>query len=132
MLFRALLAFLALPGLVAFAVPLLIAGPRVREGSFNALALVLLIPGITLLLWCVRDFFVTGKGTLAPWDPPRNLVSSGPYRVSRNPMYVGVSLILWGWAIAFSSRALVLYALAVMVVFHLRVLLNEEPYLART
>jgi protein-S-isoprenylcysteine O-methyltransferase Ste14/pimeloyl-ACP methyl ester carboxylesterase len=132
MLFRALLAFLALPGLVAFAAPLLIAWPRVREGSFNALALILLVPGITLLLWCVRDFLVTGKGTLAPWDPPRNLVSSGPYRYSRNPMYVGVSLILWGWAFAFGSSALIVYALIVMVAFHVRVLVNEEPYLART
>ena len=132
MLLRALLAFLVLPGLVAFAIPLLIAWPRVREASFNALALILLVPGITLLLWCVRDFLVTGKGTLAPWDPPRNLVVSGPYRYSRNPMYVGVSLVLWGWAIAFGSWALVLYALIVMVAFHVRVLVNEEPYLART
>jgi protein-S-isoprenylcysteine O-methyltransferase Ste14/pimeloyl-ACP methyl ester carboxylesterase len=132
MLLRALLAFLALPGVVAFVVPVLIAWPRVRGGSVNGLALVFLVPGITLLLWCVRDFFVTGKGTLAPWDPPRYLVSSGPYRYSRNPMYVGVTLILWGWAIAFGSRSLVLYALIVMVAFHVRVLLNEEPYLART
>src|SRR5262245_53791551 len=132
MLLRALLAFLALPGLVAFVAPLLIAWPRVREGAFNALALVLLIPGIALLLLCVRDFLVAGKGTLAPWDPPRNLVSSGAYRYSRNPMYVGVALILWGWAMAFGSWALVLYALIVIVAFHVRVLVNEEPYLART
>jgi protein-S-isoprenylcysteine O-methyltransferase Ste14/pimeloyl-ACP methyl ester carboxylesterase len=132
MVLRALLAFLALPGLVAFAVPLLIAWPRVREGSFNVLALVLLIPGITLLLWCVRDFFVTGKGTLAPWDPPRKLVSSGPYRFSRNPMYVGVSLILLGWAVAFGLRGLLVYALIVMAGFHLHVVFFEEPWLART
>jgi protein-S-isoprenylcysteine O-methyltransferase Ste14/pimeloyl-ACP methyl ester carboxylesterase len=132
MFLRALSAFLVLPGLIAFAVPLLIAWPRVREGSFNALALVLLIPGVALLLWCVRDFFVAGKGTLAPWDPPRNLVSSGPYRVSRNPMYVGVSLILLGWALAFRSSSLLLYAFVVMAAFHVRVVVNEEPYLART
>jgi protein-S-isoprenylcysteine O-methyltransferase Ste14/pimeloyl-ACP methyl ester carboxylesterase len=132
MLLRALLAFLALPGLVAFAVPLLIAWPRVREGPFNALALVFLIPGITLLISCARDFLVKGKGTLAPWDPPRQLVSSGPYRFSRNPMYVAVSLMLFGWSMAFASSALVLYALIVMVAFHLRVVFNEEPYLART
>src|SRR4029453_18716735 len=119
MLLRALLAFLALPGLVAFAAPLLIAWPRVRSGPFHSIALVLLIPGITLLLWCVRDFLVTGKGTLAPWDPPRHLVSSGPYRFSRNPMYVGVSLILFGWAMAFGSWALVVYAVIVMIAFHL-------------
>src|SRR4029453_15551601 len=111
MLLRALLAFLALPGLVAFAAPLLIAWPRVRSGPFHSIALILLIPGITLLVWCVRDFLVTGKGTLAPWDPPRNLVSSGAYRYSRNPMYVGVSLMLWGWAIAFGSGALFFYVL---------------------
>jgi pimeloyl-ACP methyl ester carboxylesterase len=104
----------------------------VREGSFNALALLLLVPGITLLLWCVREFLVAGKGTLAPWDPPRNLVSSGPYRFSRNPMYIGVTLIVWAWAIAFGAWSLVLYALIVMVAFHVRVLVNEEPYLART
>jgi protein-S-isoprenylcysteine O-methyltransferase Ste14/pimeloyl-ACP methyl ester carboxylesterase len=132
MFWRAFAAFLFLPGLVAFAAPLFIGWPCVREGTINALALVLLIPGIALLLWCVRDFLVAGKGTLAPWDPPRNLVSSGPYHYSRNPMYVGVSLILWGWAIAFGSWALVLYALIVMVAFHVRVLVNEEPFLART
>jgi len=132
MLLRALLAFLALPGLVAFLVPFLIAWPRVREGSFNALALILLIPGIALLLWCVRDFLVIGKGTLAPWDPPRSLVSSGPYRFSRNPMYVGVSLILLGWAMAFRSSGLLLYALIVMLAFHLRVVFGEEPWLGRT
>ena len=132
MLLRALLAFLALPGLVAFVVPFLIAWPSVREGSFNALALVLLIPGIALLLWCVRDFLVIGKGTLAPWDAPRSLVSSGAYRFSRNPMYVGVSLILLGWAMAFRSSGLLLYALIVMLAFHLRVVFGEEPWLART
>ena len=132
MIVRALLAFLALPGLVAFVVPLLIAWPSVREGSFNALALILLIPGIALLLWCVRDFLVIGKGTLAPWDPPRSLVSSGPYRFSRNPMYVGVSLILLGWAMAFRSSGLLLYALIVILAFHLRVVFGEEPWLART
>src|SRR5687767_12402512 len=125
MLIRALLAFLVLPGLVAFVVPLLLAWSGVPASSFNALALVLLVPGIMLLLWCTRTFFVTGKGTLAPWDPPRNLVSAGPYRFSRNPMYVAVSLIVWGWAIAFGAWVLALYALIVMAAFHLRVLLHE-------
>jgi len=132
MLTRALLAFIAVPGLVAFVVPLLLAWSRVRTGSFRAIALVPLIAGVTLLIWCVRDFLVTGKGTLAPWDPPRRLVSSGPYRLSRNPMYVAVSLVLLGWSIAFRSWALLLYALVVMTAFHLRVVFGEEPWLART
>ena len=129
---RALLALLALPGVVAFAVPLALAWSIVREGSFNLVALVLLAPGFALLVWCVRDFLVAGQGTLAPWDPPRRLVSSGPYRVSRNPMYVGVSLMLVGWSLAFWSVALLLYALIVIAAFHLRVVLGEEPWLKRT
>jgi protein-S-isoprenylcysteine O-methyltransferase Ste14 len=88
--------------------------------------------GTTLLLWCVREFYVAGKGTLAPWTPPRHLVVSGPYRFSRNPMYVAVALVLSGWAIAFQTRALIIYALAVICAFHLRILLGEEPWLART
>jgi protein-S-isoprenylcysteine O-methyltransferase Ste14/pimeloyl-ACP methyl ester carboxylesterase len=132
MLIRALLSFLALPGIVAFVVPLLLAWPRVRDGSFNAIGLVLVIPGVTLLIWCVRKFLVTGKGTLAPWDPPTRLVSAGPYRCSRNPMYVGVVVILLGWSVAFQSWPLLLYALLVKVAFLLRVLFGEEPWLART
>jgi protein-S-isoprenylcysteine O-methyltransferase Ste14/pimeloyl-ACP methyl ester carboxylesterase len=132
MMLRALLAFLALPGLVAFAIPLLLAWPRIRAGSFAWPALALLLPGIGLHLWCVREFYVKGRGTLAPWHPPRHLVASGLYRLSRNPMYLSVSLVLLGWAIGFQSWTLLVYALAVMVAFHLRVLLHEEPFLART
>ncbi len=116
---------------MAFAVPLLLARPYLRSGSFRAIAFVPLVSGVALLLWCVRDFYVVGKGTLAPWAPPRNLVTSGPFRISRNPMYIAVSLVLLGWAIGFWSATLLLYALAVTVAFHLRVVFGEEPWLAR-
>lgn len=84
------------------------------------------------LLWCVRDFYVTGKGTLAPWSPPQTLVVVGLFRYSRNPMYVCVLAVVLGWAIAFGSTGLLLYALALGVAFHLRVVLGEEPWLSRT
>lgn len=93
--------------------------------------LALVAIGSTGLLWCVRDFYVSGKGTLAPWAPPSQLVVVGLYRYSRNPMYVAVSLILLGWAAAFQSSALLIYALAVMLAFQLRVVLGEEPWLAQ-
>lgn len=47
-------------------------------------------------------------------------------------MYVGVLAILFGWSLWFMSRGLLTYALIVVVVFHLRVVLFEEPWLART
>jgi protein-S-isoprenylcysteine O-methyltransferase Ste14 len=86
--------------------------------------------GSALLLWCVREFYVSGKGTLAPWSPPRHLVTGGLYRVSRNPMYVAVATVLIGWSLWFASGVLAIYAVVVVVLFHLRVQLYEEPVLA--
>lgn len=128
---RALLAFLVLPGTVAFLVPLLLMRPRAGWSDFRPIALLPLVVGAFLLLWCVRDFYVTGKGTLAPWSPPRNLVMVGLYRWSRNPMYLAVFLILLGWAIGFGTQGLWFYAFAMLLIFQLRVVLFEEPWLAR-
>ena len=129
---RAVLAFLALPGIVGFVGPWLIAGRPVSFAAVDPLALVPFSAGLAVLLWCVAAFYRQGRGTLAPWDPPRHLVRAGLYRWSRNPMYVGVTLIIWGWAVALHSQAVWIYAAIVMVAFHLRVVLYEEPWLART
>jgi len=77
-------------------------------------------------------FLRLGKGTLAPWSPPQRLLQIGLYRHSRNPMYTAVVLILLGWAGAFASRDLLVCTLGAMIGFHLRVVLSEEPHLART
>jgi protein-S-isoprenylcysteine O-methyltransferase Ste14 len=128
---RALLAFLALPGIVAFLVPLMVLrAPDETWRTFRPAGLLALLPGLLLLFLCVREFYVAGKGTLAPWEPPRHLVVSGPYRLSRNPMYVAVLLVLIGWAVGFWSGTLAVYAAAFVVIFHLRVILAEEPFLA--
>jgi protein-S-isoprenylcysteine O-methyltransferase Ste14 len=128
---RALFAFLILPGIVAFLVPLLVIYPGASLDSFGTSGVALVATGSLLLLWCVRDFYVRGKGTLAPWAPPRNLVVVGLYRYSRNPMYLAVIMILTGWTLGFGSRALGIYTVAVALVFHLRVVFAEEPFLAR-
>jgi protein-S-isoprenylcysteine O-methyltransferase Ste14 len=106
---RALLAFLVLPGVVAFIIPPLLAAidPWRRE-AFLPGALVMLL-GVVLVLWCVRDFYVSGKGTLAPWDPPAKLVVVGLYRYMRNPMYVGVVTLVLGWSLLLTSPVLVCY-----------------------
>ena len=131
LLARAVIAFLALPGIVAFLIPSLLVS-RQPSRVLNPIGLALVVPGTLLLLWCVRDFYARGRGTLAPWDPPQSLVVSGPYQYSRNPMYVAVTLILWGCALSVWSLSLAVYAGVVMIAFHLRVVLGEEPWLART
>jgi protein-S-isoprenylcysteine O-methyltransferase Ste14 len=83
MLVRTIAAFVALPGMVGFALPIWIGISAGRPVRYMALAVVPLCLGTLLLLWCMREFFVTGRGTLAPWDPPEHLVTTGLYRVSR-------------------------------------------------
>jgi protein-S-isoprenylcysteine O-methyltransferase Ste14 len=119
---------LALPGVVAFLVPWLLAP---RGAAVHLTMLPIVGAGAVLLLWCVRDFYVAGRGTLAPWAPPIRLVTGGLYRVSRNPMYVAVLIVLVGWALAFSSLTLASYSAIIAIAFHLRVVVHEEPRLAQ-
>lgn len=129
MFLRALLAFLVLPGVVAGLLPWLITRADPWRGAGNLLGWVALGPGLLILLRCARDFYVAGKGTLAPWDPPRRLVMVGLYRFSRNPMYVGVLLLVAGQAVLAGSHLLGLYAALFAILFHLRVVRFEEPWL---
>lgn len=130
-LLRAVAAFLVLPAMTAFAIPLAIGASAGAPLRYPRAAALLVFPGTLLLCWCVREFYVAGRGTLAPWDPPRRLVTSGPYRLSRNPMYVGVLTILAGWSVLWASRTLLVYGVLFLMGFHLHVLLAEEPWAAR-
>ena len=133
---RAILFALLLPGTTLVLLPsILLRRERVAgDFAFRPLrlqGLVLLVVGGAALFWCIRDFAVSGRGTLAPIDPPRKLVRAGLYRYVRNPMYVAVLVTLLGEALYFGSRTLAIYAVVVWVVFHTFVLLYEEPKLRR-
>ena len=133
---RAAFAILALPGVVAGVIPWWIQRGTERwpleVGGFNWLGLLVFLPAFILFSWTVRDFFVKGQGTLAPWDPPKALMAEGVYGWSRNPMYVGVVGMIWGQGVWFRSGEVLAYGALIAVIFHLRVLLGEEPWLART
>jgi protein-S-isoprenylcysteine O-methyltransferase Ste14 len=131
MLIRAIVAFVVLPGIVAFVLPVSFGISTGMSVRYVAIAAVPLCIGILLLLWSVREFYIAGRGTLAPWDPPQHLVTTGPYRLSRNPMYIGVVTILVGWCVLWDSRTLIVYTVLFLCGFHLRVLLFEEPWAAR-
>ncbi len=82
--------------------------------------------GAALALWCIGAFVVRGRGTPAPFDPPRRFVAAGPYRVVRNPMYVGGALLLLGLGLTLRSPAIVLFVPVWWLLFHLFVVLYEE------
>jgi protein-S-isoprenylcysteine O-methyltransferase Ste14 len=88
--------------------------------------------GALLALWCVVAFVSIGKGTPAPFDPPRRLVVRGPYRFVRNPMYLGGALTLAGAALFYRSLFLLGYDCIFLLAFSLFVLFYEEPTLRRT
>jgi len=103
MVLRQLVSVAILPFTVAVIVPRWIgrangiefAAPRgVAELALFASGLVTLGIGLALFGWSLFLFWTRGRGTLAPWDPPRRFVADGPYRYVRNPMISGVVLIL--------------------------------------
>ena len=125
------------PGLVAGYIPYRILGNQAAQWrtkplyAYHYLAVILFIPGVVVLLNCIFRFAIEGQGTLSPADPTKKLVVTGLYSYSRNPMYVGVMMILIGEAIFFQSGDLWIYLLCVFLLFNLFVMRIEEPRLQR-
>ena len=93
------------------------------------LAIPFAIAGAALCIACIGTFVVVGRGTPAPFDPPRQFVAVGPYRYVRNPMYIGGAILLAGFALYLRSGAALLFCLPWLLMFHLFVLFYEEPTL---
>ncbi len=100
-------------------------------GWAQPLGLIVLMLGGAVTAWCVGSFVVRGRGTPALFDEPRRLVAAGPYRYIRNPMYIGGALLLLGLGLYQRSPAIVLFVLPWWLLFHLLVVLYEEPHLRR-
>ena len=135
---RHLLAIAMLPFTVTVVVPVwlarrngvtLAAGSSLPDLALQAAGLVLLAAGALLFGASLGGFVTEGRGTLAPWDPPRRLVVRGPYRYVRNPMISGVVLVLFGEAPLLLSLPHLLWALMFLGINALYIPLLEEPLL---
>jgi protein-S-isoprenylcysteine O-methyltransferase Ste14 len=135
LIFRNLFFTILQPGIVTGLIPYLILGgpePEVFEktpGPFQIIAIIIFLAGVVILLYCISMFAVKGRGTLSPADPTKKLVISGLYKYSRNPMYIGVMLILIGESLFFSSIPLWIYSVFIFLAFNLFIVLHEEPRL---
>lgn len=87
------------------------------------------VAGLGLFAGSLRRFATEGRGTLAPWDPPRRLVLRGPYRYVRNPMIAGVMFILASIAFVLRSRPHGAWALTFAAINATYIPLLEEPLL---
>lgn len=134
LLLKTALFTILVPGTVAGYIPYRIISHHCPSAEISLsismlLPSLLLLAGLLVVLCCVMDFVFHGHGTPAPVDPPKELVVHGLYRYTRNPMYLGILMVLLGEAWAFWCVAQLLYALALWLGFHLFVLFYEEPHL---
>src|SRR5712692_8236950 len=137
MLFLRSLFFTILqPGTVAVLIPYWLissrgAGSLASRLAVRYIGLPFIVIGAATLLWCIWDFFSSGRGTISPIDPPKHLVVRGLYRYVRNPMYIAVVTTLIGEAILFMSLPVLVEAGVFVVLANLFVAYYEEPALRR-
>jgi protein-S-isoprenylcysteine O-methyltransferase Ste14 len=106
---------------ISLRLPVWLVGPGVVLG----------MAGAALALTTIVYFILEGRGTPAVFDPPKKFVPHGPYRLVRNPMYIGGVSMLLGWGFWLKSVSMVVYALVVFLLIHTFVVLVEEPGLRR-
>ena len=133
---KSLIFSILVPGTLAVAVPQLLARWRphpslpIGARTSRILGTLSLLAGVAIYLHTVVRFERDGGGTPSPTDEPETLVTSGLYAHSRNPMYVGVLLIVLGQALGHRSVAVLWWAAGLWIGFHNRVIGWEEPHLA--
>ncbi|MGB4773981.1 MAG: methyltransferase [Daejeonella sp.] len=134
---RNLLFTILQPGIIAGLIPFWIVHDQVLNflkrplGFYDYLGIVVSIIGVIILSLCILSFALLGRGTLSPADPTKNLVVKGLYQYSRNPMYVGVTMMLLGEVIMFQSVSLIIYSFSIFTAFNIFIILFEEPRLKK-
>lgn len=112
-------------GLVASA---LVPRPILPEGLRYAVGIPLIAAAVALVVWGVRTMRRAGT-PVRPTDPTTALVTTGPFRFSRNPLYTSLTLCYAGIALAAESLWAILLLLPVLVVIRRGVIDREERYL---
>jgi protein-S-isoprenylcysteine O-methyltransferase Ste14 len=121
------------PGTVAGYIPYRLADrfSHRTSGPLEWLGIVVIALGTAIYFRCAWEFAVRGLGTPAPIAPTKFLVTTALHRYIRNPMYVGVALVIVGEGAWFRSLHVLEYAALMLTAAHTFVVLYEEPTLRR-
>jgi protein-S-isoprenylcysteine O-methyltransferase Ste14 len=123
------LGALALGALLSLVIPL---GPRLASPNGLALTvgLTFVAIGFALAALSVRNFRLAGT-SVVPGEPSTALVETGPYRFTRNPIYIGFVLAYFGLSIMLTSLWVLLLLIPVLFILQRGVVEREEDYLER-
>jgi protein-S-isoprenylcysteine O-methyltransferase Ste14 len=121
------------PGTVAGYVPWRLRRNAIPVTGIEACAAIsVIVIGIAIYLYTAFwGFALIGGGTPAPIAPTKILVVKGLHRFVRNPMYLGVALVIGGQAWLFHSLHIAIYMVCMLLIAHLFVLFYEEPTLRK-
>ncbi len=121
-----------LPVTVLIVVPLYIErNISLNHSATFLIGIILIFTGLLVMAVTILSFIRIGKGTLAPWNPTQNLVTSGMYRFVRNPMIMGVLAVLIGESICIISLKILLWALVFFIINNIFFVTYEEPNLKK-
>jgi protein-S-isoprenylcysteine O-methyltransferase Ste14 len=123
---------LILPVIVLILVPLEIE-KKISISSISAflVGIVFISTGIYIMSRTISGFIRIGKGTLAPWSPTKKLIIAGMYRFVRNPMIIGVIIVLIGESIAILSFDILIWAAIFFIINNIYFQIYEEPDLLK-
>lgn len=133
-------SILALPTMVLLVIPHLLwrYAPEISFGFFDiqawlgkVIGVSLFVLGLLVFVQSVILFIKIGRGTLAPWDPTKKLVVKSLYRYVRNPMILGVLILLTAEAFFFDSSIILVWAGLFFTINHFYFILKEEPDLLK-
>jgi protein-S-isoprenylcysteine O-methyltransferase Ste14 len=121
-----------LPVIVLILVPLVIE-KKISILSVSAFltGVIFMFLGIYIMIRTISGFIRIGEGTLAPWSPTRKLILTGMYRYVRNPMIIGVIIVLIGESIAILSFNILLWVAIFFIINNIYFLIYEEPDLLK-
>ncbi len=138
---RGLIFTVLVPAVIALVLPRAVDSGVQRRGGVWDAGWLPIAAGTLIYALCLIRFLAAG-GTPAIFftrhlrfligEEPGGLVLEGLYRFSRNPMYVGVVLVIFGQAVLFGSPTVAVYGCAVFILFHIVVVFVEEPHLRAT
>jgi protein-S-isoprenylcysteine O-methyltransferase Ste14 len=119
------LGFIVLGALLQYAIaPIFFPG----DAWIRIVGVIIVAAGLALIFSALASFRRTGQDP-KPWTPSPELIVEGPYRWTRNPMYVGLTCILVGLGLALNNLWFSLLAAVALFVVHFIAVLPEEEYL---